>query len=132
MVCLDVGIQGRTHRTTLLLDNQALVDQQDEDGWSPLMFAVYSGDLKAFQHLIAHGASTHLKNFAGRTVFEIHPEKRKDLLMIIMQTLQTLPSTINEDLSELVNMSIGLVIIIVLSLQDLIRSIQGYYSTMCQ
>ena len=71
------------------------------------MYAVKSGDLKAFQHIIAHGASTHLINSAGLTVFEIYPEKQNDLLMIIMQTQLTLPFTINGDLRKLVNMSIA-------------------------
>ena len=104
--------EGHSEVAKLLLDDHAQVDMQDNDGWSALMYAVKCGNLKALQHLIVHGASTRLKISAGWTVFEIHPEKQKELLMMIIRTQQTPPSIINGDLRELVNVSIGLVVII--------------------
>jgi hypothetical protein len=80
------------------------------------MFAGHAGHLKVFQYLMMHGANTHLKTTAGKTVFDICPGKVNDLLMIVMQTHQTLLSTVNGSFRKFVSVVSQLILICIVFL----------------
>jgi hypothetical protein len=57
---------GNVSTVRKLLAQRANVNAHDEDGYTPLMFAVYSPDM--FQLLAAHGADLNAADARGRTV----------------------------------------------------------------
>lgn len=59
---------GQTNVITYLIDNGAILDLQDKDGWSALHFAVYWENFTNVRELLASGAS-QLKNNEGLTPF---------------------------------------------------------------
>src|SRR5262249_49758640 len=64
------GAVGRNTATTrFLLDAGARVNAADSEGDTPLMRAVESGSLEAFQMLLDVGADVHTADRQGRTAF---------------------------------------------------------------
>lgn len=52
----------------LLADDHAKIDEQDARGYSPLMFAAYSGSLEAAKLLLERGANPNGTDFAGNSI----------------------------------------------------------------
>lgn len=70
-----------------LVQHGADVDVQNNNGWTPLMFAANNGFLAALncgayhasmaiiKYLVAHGANVNIKNYQGRTAYDILGEQ---------------------------------------------------------
>lgn len=52
----------------LLADDCSNIDERDARGYSPLMFAAYTGSLEAAQLLLARGADPNGSDFAGNSI----------------------------------------------------------------
>jgi ankyrin repeat protein len=52
----------------LLADDRSNIDERDARGYSPLMFAAYTGSLEAAQLLLARGADPNGTDFAGNSI----------------------------------------------------------------
>lgn len=63
--------KGYTKVLSLLLAGRANVDQQDNDGWTPLHAASHWGQLEAAQMLVSSLADLEVKNFAGQTAVDV-------------------------------------------------------------
>ena len=99
------------------LKPSAEINVQDKEGWFPLMHASRAENLDMVQLLVAYGASVHLRNSDGQTIFEICSNEflssplYHELVRIFgcsyhilhknhFFKFQMLLSTVNEDLSE--------------------------------
>jgi len=60
---------------------------QDENGFTPLMYAVAVDDIKLVRHLVMYGADVKLKSQYGRTAFDYAKKlKRKSVIMVLGRT----------------------------------------------
>jgi ankyrin repeat protein len=59
----------------LLLNNGARIDSCDNDGWSALMWAAWSGLSQVVDTLLAHGASPHCADRQGNTALIIAAQR---------------------------------------------------------
>ena len=62
---------GFTDLACYLVELGAEINLQDNNGWSPLMYAVSAEDLDTVQLLVAYGASVHLKTNDKKSIFQI-------------------------------------------------------------
>ena len=65
------------------LKPSAEINVQDKEGWFPLMHASRAENLDMVQLLVAYGASVHLRNSDGQTIFEICQRSSSAVLSIM-------------------------------------------------
>lgn len=65
----------RAGMTTLLLDQGSLIDAKDKDGWTPLMWAAWSGTTKVAAVLLERGATTEAADRQGNTALMIAAQR---------------------------------------------------------
>jgi serine/threonine protein kinase len=64
---LDAVSEGRKTAALRMLDSGLPVDASDRRGWTPLMFAIASGDLEFARELVARHANVNAQNLDGDT-----------------------------------------------------------------
>jgi ankyrin repeat protein len=69
----------------LLLTYDALINQENRDGRTPLMAAVRAGHAQVVQMLIAGGADITISDFTGRTAFDLAREGRSRQVVQILE-----------------------------------------------
>ena len=69
----------------LLLDSGALIDAQDDRGFTPLMIAIMENNYQTCRLLLAHGASVGLKDVEGNSIFTVAVlEKANSLIAALL------------------------------------------------
>ena len=68
----------------LLLEADAEIDAQSNDGWTPLILASYYGEEAAVRELLKGKPNLHLKDKSGKTALDYAREKNRQSIVDLL------------------------------------------------
>ncbi len=79
----------------VLIVNGADMNAQDDQGWTPLMVAAFSGQLPIVQLLLSKGASVHAVDNRGNSALTWAKIRKQDAIATILENAQNRPCPAN-------------------------------------
>lgn len=95
--CIDIAQMLIEHSTKFCDDPKTFIDQADEEGTTPLMYAAYGGHNSFVKLLLQHKASIDQKNAFGATALEValrsdaYWPRKKDVIYLLLLNGASMP-----------------------------------------
>lgn len=80
-----------------LLTAGANIDTQDDQGWTPLMMAVFNGDFEVTEKLLEKGANIQIRNNFGENALMMANFSDEEIIRLLLQTARLQPTLADDE-----------------------------------